>query len=1410
MTKRAYTLKLAPSDGTDGRWKDYLWNTHEAINKGVKVFGDWLMTFRGGICHALAEADLPKKAAKDKTLEETRREHVSRRRRFLALSWLSVEDAAGAPEEYVVATGDEASETKEERHQKVLRAFRSILKKRGLDRDEIEEWVHDCKASITATIRDDAVWVNRSRAFDDAVKRIGDSLTRAEVWDILGVLLGKPDVFFQGSDKDSTEEAKDLVIPAGNWLSHRMGTGSGADYGRFAKVYRTVVAVCETLGGEEMTYDELRLAVVKALKKQKVDQVESFQDIDAVLSGPGRDSSTKMLLKKISEQPASSRLAAEMFERIRNSSKKDLKTAEGKLKNPKGPREWSNYILHQVSRCCGLSYVGEERRNYHVEYSVILDHAARRISQSHTSCKKAEAERERRRQDAERYDDIPKKARGVLEEYRKARGKESGALDEYLIGQRAIKGWKEIVKVWKKCKSTEERVAAVRELQDALDDFGDARLFEDLAGEEAACVREDEGILRDYVAATLAAHDQRRFKVPVYRHPDAFDHPVFVDFGKSRIGVNYGLHKRNGTTKAQEVELDLLVAKNEVERIALRWRSLRVKKDIATGTPRDDVEQTSVTRADRYGRAAEGVGSDDEVEIRGLFDKENWSARLQVHRDQLERLGGLVRRHGWTRETLRLRDKLGWFLTFSAELDPKKHAFEKGGPFALEKGTDKGRKHMAQLHLSQRESPGLRLVSVDLGHRVAAACSVWETVSGKEAERCLGRTPRVGEMGFQAEWRGKNRCFRRIARDGAAAPWAVLERQFSLKLPGEAEVRRATKAELERYGKIATQCELSEESRKVPKGITVDRLLFRALRDARLAVQRHGRIAKIAYAFHAKEKSHPGGRAVTLTNSERVDSIAEALLDWCSISTDGKYCASGPSELLKTLNLPEPVVAKFFKTEEERVRLSRKERAELRDALKELAGDIIEQDRTTEIHAAMAEYWDGRNGPIRKSVLAELRNWVFPRKPKRKEGESAAEYRERERAFYHSIHHVGGLSLTRIASMRLLYQIQKSFAQRPEPTDARAGIDKKGESRFPKFGRRHLKAMERLREDRVKQLASRIVEAALGIGKEERIGTRDRRRPTERVFEPCHAVVIENLKGYRPDELRTRRENRQLMQWSSSKIEKYLGDSCQLHGVFLRSISPNYTSRQDSRTGAPGLRCQDVPLSDFLGPFWKDKVRLAENRLKKAKEGEGRAADEYLVGLQNHFKTFEGKALSPNAPPIRLPVEGGEVFMTSDDDSPIRGGWNADLNAAANIGLRAITDPDWEGKWWWIPCMKSGAKPKKDAVDGSGCLDVKKSLRVELLEAVKGNVVNVWRDVSNEGVFESTWTVTRDYWRDVERRVVERLKAFNHERFMGAAEKVRERAGGSGKKKDELHKSADSLEALAPPVDVNLEEECGF
>ncbi len=105
-SRRAYTLRLRGLDPHDESWREALWLTHEAVNKGAKAFGDWLLTLRGGLDHALADAKFGGEQEERGPTDQERKA----RRIFLALSWLSVESKLGAPGNYIVATGQDSTD----------------------------------------------------------------------------------------------------------------------------------------------------------------------------------------------------------------------------------------------------------------------------------------------------------------------------------------------------------------------------------------------------------------------------------------------------------------------------------------------------------------------------------------------------------------------------------------------------------------------------------------------------------------------------------------------------------------------------------------------------------------------------------------------------------------------------------------------------------------------------------------------------------------------------------------------------------------------------------------------------------------------------------------------------------------------------------------------------------------------------------------------------------------------------------------------------------------------------------------------------------------------------------------------------------------------------------------------------
>jgi CRISPR-associated protein Cas1 len=364
---------------------------------------------------------------------------------------------------------------------------------------------------------------------------------------------------------------------------------------------------------------------------------------------------------------------------------------------------------------------------------------------------------------------------------------------------------------------------------------------------------------------------------------------------------------------------------------------------------------------------------------------------------------------------------------------------------------------------------------------------------------------------------------------------------------------------------------------------------------------------------------------------------------------------------------------------------------------------------------------------------------------------------------------IGGLSLTRVATLtEFRRKVQVGYFTRMRSDGSRAEIS-------VRFGQRTLDAIERLKENRVKQLASRIVEAALGVGIERR-ETRDLPRPRERIqqsrFAPCHAVVIEDLSHYRPEETRTRRENRATMDWKSAETRKRLADHCQLYGLHLRDVNPQYTSRQDSRTGAPGIRCVEVTAKEFFAAaMWRKQVASAR---KKTSAGQGDARERYLVALDEKWsQVSEAEKILAR---LRIPLKGGDLFVSVYGNAARFSAIQADLNAAANIGLRALLDPDFPGKWWYVPCDSKTGHPVVEKVKGSILDNVgkffapadpsaetktKKGFKQKKTAAKQREVVNQWRDPDAAAIRGieggEHWQETAAYWNSVQYRVIRLL-----------------------------------------------------
>lgn len=1409
-TQRAYTVRLFPACSSDDPdWKckvaemqNILWTTHEAVNRGVKVFGDWLLSLRGGLPPVLADSPADQKERRN-------------RRILLALSWLSVEDESGAPTTpgAIVAFGNgckQQQDNQQERNRKVTSALRVILEANGVQSAEIGDvgrpgtWLDDCAPSLSSAIRPDAVWVNRFVAFSDLCQKI-DGLDVRYAAAVTFLFFGPEKEYFALPDvetrtnggagsKQAAEESADFRQKARQWVSSNFGTGKKSEAAQIAESLAKLAGhIPDSLIGRQKV--ELLRHYVKLLGGDSDDSPENALRI-AVGWNTGRSSKGRLALRNLPDQLTGDALAT-----LR---KKLLEEADEKRKNSsaKTAPKWIELLRKEIQSRTGIPYV--VRRNLIGEYSVMLDHAARRVSIAHTWAKRAEAERRRYGAEAEKIREVPIPARDWLDRFSGTRSDATGAASQYRIRPRALPGWEIVVRRWSQrtCRTEEDRIAAAREVQadwDRDDKFGDIQLFEAMATESAKCVwltgnTPDHKVLEDYVNAAHARARQTEFKVPAYRHPHPLFHPVFCDFGDSRWTIRFAAHERGkarsgraadrGSADIRGLEMGLWDGSGIVKQ-EMRWASKRLSHDLAVedlGSP----NAATVTLASRFGRAR--VPQSQEVRILNVFAEKSWNGRLQVPRDQLNRIGSLLSDN--KREAAEtLQSRLRWFLTFSPRLQPTGPFLDFASQLAIRpnrkgvyfpnaernRAADRGAK--AKLVLSRL--PDLRVISVDLGHRFAAACAVWQVLSASALEKEIaGQAVVSGGTGSaslylhtcQINRDGKERItiYRRIGADalpdGAThpAPWARLDRQFLVKLQGEERsARKATEEELDAVSRMEAEFGWLRNKRDRPK--QVDELMSHAVRIARLALQRHSDQARIAFSMISLYKPMSGGRKYYFSpegcadgfndspeqrHQQQIESFQNALLLWHGLFSSGDWQDQTAEDLWKKYIVTLPGYERLKEDDGESGRKA--QRKANFDRLRRPAEALMEnKDLRMQLHAAWKQRWES-DDKVWRSCLRRLQDWTRPT------GRPSKTTRR-----------VGGLSLTRLATLtELRRRVQTSFFNRMRPDGS---MDHAGE----RFGQKTLDAIEQMREQRVKQLASRIVEAALGMGRLKSSATRELKRPKLRVDEPCHAVVIESLRNYRPDDLRTRRENRALMDWSSGKVRNSLEDACQLYGLFLREVSPNYTSRQCSRTGLPGIRCTEVSVDRFrTSPFWRKAVKSAA---KRTTQGKGTEEDRFFCDIEEKYGDNSIVEVSPKML-LRVPQKGGDLFVASpaweqmkpgSDDgksSGSRRALQADLNAAANIGLRALLDPDFPGSWWYVPCSAKDGKVSWNEVQGSDCFS---SPDVQLLNgseksARKRDIVNAWHDLSGVPLsLDTSWKNSSAYWNGAQSRALQVLRRFN-------------------------------------------------
>lgn len=210
--------------------------------------------------------------------------------------------------------------------------------------------------------------------------------------------------------------------------------------------------------------------------------------------------------------------------------------------------------------------------------------------------------------------------------------------------------------------------------------------------------------------------------------------------------------------------------------------------------------------------------------------------------------------------------------------------------------------------------------------------------------------------------------------------------------------------------------------------------------------------------------------------------------------------------------------------------------------------------------------------------------------------------------------------------------------------------------------------LEAMKEQRVNQTAHLILAEALGLELKPSSRDKDEKAKLDLHGEyvskrpPVDFIVIEDLARYRTTQGRTRQENSRLMQWCHRQISAKLKMLCEAYGILVIETPAAYSSRFCSLTGQPGFRAEELRKGDFFQDFfWKQVVQ-------RAQKYPDIASSKAILAVRQAFEDLpEGSRKT-----LLLPRPGGGVFVPAGSGVC----QNADLNAAVNLGLRAIAAPD--------------------------------------------------------------------------------------------------------------------------------------
>lgn len=260
---------------------------------------------------------------------------------------------------------------------------------------------------------------------------------------------------------------------------------------------------------------------------------------------------------------------------------------------------------------------------------------------------------------------------------------------------------------------------------------------------------------------------------------------------------------------------------------------------------------------------------------------------------------------------------------------------------------------------------------------------------------------------------------------------------------------------------------------------------------------------------------------------------------------------------------------------------------------------------------------------------------------------------------------------------------------------ADAGMDDKGK-RLEEPCEDILKKLDRMKQQRVNQTAHLILAQALGLRLRPHLAN-DTEREEKDIHgeyepipgrEPVDFIVMEDLSRYLSSQGRAPSENGRLMKWCHRAVLAKLKQMCEPFGIPVLEVPAAYSSRFCALTGVPGFRAVEVHDGHAEEFRWKRLIKKAEKD-KSSKDAE--AAAMLFDQLQNlNIEAHEARKQDKKLPLRTLfaPVAGGPLFIPMVGGGPRQ----ADMNAAINLGLRAIASPT---------CLRARPKIRAELTGGN-------------------------------------------------------------------------------------------------------------